>query len=569
MADITLNIAAGRITPIEEDVARGESLSVAWEGLAAWHDSLAIESGFVSVTQFDALDRVIKRETLTDYSSGFSFGLEPGTAVIEFDLKGRSSFVGGGGLHELSSTFPVKVGGAGSGGSAEPQTWREFRAAVRNGSITDYLDAGDSTNVSESGVITASVDGDNLSNISVVRDTFLNKVGTDNATYQFDYNGTNWELEGSAVTLQDYGITITGTPAQDDTATVRYAASNAVYDCEGVDEEVPVNPAHTHELSLIRRDVVGLIAFDPPQYLFAVTEEACTAFGWPSTGMPAGTYNIMLDHAAYNSSTTEDTTVQFTTTQIVPVGGGIRHTQIGAYRETYAKATMLAGTFITYRADRITTLETGLATTEGSAGTSLGTTTANNPTYLSGDYINFSQRQMYGSSRWKTSFIRQMLNSEDASVTFVPGTIWSRPVASSVEGFRHVIDPELNAVLGPVRKRYARNIADGYGYDDCEDYVTLATMLDVFGQQNNSISEGPVNASGQVTRTVAKSLWKNILTTNADRIKVDSTSTARYWWLSSTNPSNASLERRVDSSGALNNDSANNSGGVVPVLHII
>lgn len=40
---------------------------------------------------------------------------------------------------------------------------------------------------------------------------------------------------------------------------------------------------------------------------------------------------------------------------------------------------------------------------------------------------------------------------------------------------------------------------------------------------------------------------------------------ARYWWLGSTNPSNVN-ERNVNTSGALNNNNANNTNGVVPRL---
>ena len=281
--------------------------------------------------------------------------------------------------------------------------------------------------------------------------------------------------------------------------------------------------------------VYSLLNFDPAMYLFAVTAEACTAFGWPSTGMPAGTYNITLNHGAYNNSTSEDDTYEFTTTQIVPVGGGIRHTTMGQYRSGgYAKTSVTGGTFTTYAADTYTTIETGLACTIGSSGTNLGTATAQDPSYKSGSYINFTQYQFYGCNRWSVSYIRQLLNSFDAVLSWKPGTIWSRNLNITPEGFLHAVDPELVAVLGKVRKRYAMSVHWGYGYEDIEDYVTLATMLDVFGNLNNSIAEGPVTADGTVTRTTATSLWKD--STAAERIKYDSGNTARYWWLGSCDP---------------------------------
>lgn len=349
--------------------------------------------------------------------------------------------------------------------------------------------------------------------------------------------------------------------------------TSADFEVEGIDEECPANASAEHVLSIVRKDVLEQLPFDPAQFLFAVTEEACDAFEWPKTGadagMPVGTYNITLLHGAYDGGTGEDGTYEFTTTKIVPIGGGIRHTKMGESHTTYAKSVITGGTFTTYKADRITTLESGLVTTEGSTGTDLGTATCKDPQYKSGDYINFTQRQMYGSNRWKTSFLRQVLNSKEEVVQFVPGTIWSRPHSSSVEGFLHMISDEIVSVLGKVKKRYALPIADGYGYEDLEDMVTLVTMLDLGSGKNNSIAEGPVDASGTVTRETAKSLWKNVRTANADRIKRDSTATARHWWLSSTIPSNAFNVRFVSSSGALYYNIAYGSFGVVPVLHII
>ncbi len=127
-------------------------------------------------------------------------------------------------------------------------------------------------------------------------------------------------------------------------------------------------------------------------------------------------------------------------------------------------------------------------------------------------------------------------------------------------------------MLTKVRKRYALNPADNAGvaggYEDVEDYVTLDTMMDVFGGQNGSVYEGPVNSNGEVVRTVPMSLWKDVNTDNQSRIKYDENNTARYWWLGSMSPSSCSFARYVNTSGALSNVYANSSYGVVPRLHI-
>lgn len=336
------------------------------------------------------------------------------------------------------------------------------------------------------------------------------------------------------------------------------------WDVQGIDEDEPVDPARSHVLSVQARKILTTCVFDPPQYLYAVTEEA-----WPD-GLPAGTYHIVLDHGAFNGGVAEDGSYQFTTAETVPVGGGIRHTYIGSAQSGasgYAKGNVLAGTFRTYAADGTTVIESGLATAEGGGGVSLGAATACDPQYRSGSCVNYTQRQMYGSNRWSTSFIRQWLNSDEEVMAFVPATIWSRPPGSAYEGFLHKLDPELRAVLGKVRKRYALSVTDGYGYEDVEDFVTLNTLLDCGGGKNNNIFEGAVDANGTVTRAAAYSLWKT-RTANADRIKYNGSSAA-IWWLGSVLPSSANSERYVGSSGSLYYSDANTSRGVAPSLYII
>jgi len=458
--------------------------------------------------------------------------------------------------NEILSRIADKLGAYES-----PATWAAIQAKVRAGTIGQYVRPGDQMAVEAAETLSVSVSGTGVTAATVNKDTFLAIAGTHHRDYEFTYDGAMWHYLGETVTLSDYGITPTGTPAEGDVIDVHRTATTYNYDVEGIDEECPAKPGLTHALSLIMHPVLSQLNFDPPSFLYAVT-----AAKWPS-GMPAGTYTITLNHGAYNGGTAQDGTYAFTTTQTIPVGGGIRHSAIGAYQSgSYTKTQITNGTFTTYDSDKTTTIETGLATTESDTGTSLGTTTACDPQYKSdADYLNFTQRNAYGSNRWSTSWLRQWLNSDEASFTWTPATIWSRPGSGVTEGFLHTLDPELRAVLGKIRKRYALSIADGYGYEDVEDFVTLDTMLDVGFGANNSISEGPVRG-GEVTRTTAMSLWQGA--TNADRIKYQGT-TARLWWLGSAYPSYAYSERVVSTSGALVDNGAYGSNGVVPRLQII
>lgn len=70
---------------------------------------------------------------------------------------------------------------------------------------------------------TVSVTG-NITDAAVVAATFETQI-TASGSYVFEYDGTDWHLGETTVTLADYGITVTGTPADGDTVTVVYTAS--------------------------------------------------------------------------------------------------------------------------------------------------------------------------------------------------------------------------------------------------------------------------------------------------------------------------------------------------------
>lgn len=57
-------------------------------------------------------------------------------------------------------------------------------------------------------------------------ETLLNTTGD----YVFTFDGTDWTYNGSAVTLADYGISVTGTPNENDTVTVSYVEADWKYD---------------------------------------------------------------------------------------------------------------------------------------------------------------------------------------------------------------------------------------------------------------------------------------------------------------------------------------------------
>lgn len=77
---------------------------------------------------------------------------------------------------------------------------------------------------------TAAVSGTGITAAAVVAATFSTAVSDASGTYVFEYNGTSskWYLGETEATLNTYGITPTGTPANGDKITVTFTAAATV-----------------------------------------------------------------------------------------------------------------------------------------------------------------------------------------------------------------------------------------------------------------------------------------------------------------------------------------------------
>lgn len=61
---------------------------------------------------------------------------------------------------------------------------------------------------------------------SVNASTFAGAVNNINGTYNFNFNGSDWLFNNNSVDLTDYGITVTGTPVNNDKISVLFATGN-------------------------------------------------------------------------------------------------------------------------------------------------------------------------------------------------------------------------------------------------------------------------------------------------------------------------------------------------------
>lgn len=343
------------------------------------------------------------------------------------------------------------------------------------------------------------------------------------------------------------------------------------FDVLDFDKHTPKNSKLTHSLPLGLHNVFtyGTMPFSVSQLMY-----------YTENGLPAGKYKFTLDHAVYGGGTQYDGTYMFTLTQAIPADGGFRHTNpIGGWKNSYAQSDVLGNYITTYGArpqrtevEKNVTVSVWDGTT---ACTDLGTFTARSLSYhteedsTNGGKRNFTERQAYGSNRWRDSVYRQWLNSDAEAVGssdnttvsnwWKPATVFDRvPNGAKWAGFLNGLDPEFVAVLGEVEVKTALCDCDrvnGATYDITYDKVWLQSQTEIFGSNNNGIAEGSQLA-----------YW--VGATDADRIKYENT-TARYWWLRSPNSTYAYYVRCVYPSGVLNYISANYARGVVPACCII
>ena len=459
---------------------------------------------------------------------------------------------------------------ASNSGGIEIKAWSDVQALVRQNLHSKAFAVADQFQSERATSVSAGIgNSTGITAVSVDETALVEKLGSNlNGTFVLTYDGNVWLNQiGASVNLKNWGITVTGTPAKDDEIVINVTATTLTFDVLDFDKHKPKNNALAHTIDLCLHDVFayGTIPFSAPQLMYYTDVE-----------LPAGKYKFTLDHAAYNNGTAYDGTYMFTTTQPIPATGGFRHTNpIGGWKEKYAQSDVLGNYITTYGASPArTTVEKGLTVSVWDGSTDcfdLGTFTSQKLDYHTNDgKHNFTERQAYGSNRWRDSVYRQWLNSDAAAVPssdtttisnwWTPQNVFDMiPGGAKLAGFLHGLDPTLVKAMGEVEIKTALHACDRVGdatYDITYDKVFLLSRKNVFGADEYSgISEGEL-------------LEYFNGATNADRIKYQN-GTARYWWLRTPGSGFANSVRGVFTSGALSNYYAYGADGVVPACCII
>lgn len=227
-------------------------------------------------------------------------------------------------------------------GGVKPTSFADFKQLVKSGNADKIYDVGDIITCEKETSITISKgDSTGVTGATINPETFLAAMGgTHGGVYEATFDGAVWKKEdGTPIDLATYGIAITGAPASGDHLVITETTTKLTWQILGFDEEDGLPAGKEHSVTLGLADI----------FIKAFQFDAAEALYFCETALPAGTYNVTLDHGAYDGGVAQDGTYQFTTTQEIPAGGGISHSTIGVYNGSgYTKPGIIAGKFTTY-----------------------------------------------------------------------------------------------------------------------------------------------------------------------------------------------------------------------------
>lgn len=198
------------------------------------------------------------------------------------------------------------------------------------------------------------------------------------------------------------------------------------------------------------------IPFDPPEAIFE-----------SDSALAAGTYNFTVANDSWGGNNGK--TIQFTLPSALPAGYQIRKS--AAY-----DALITSGTLDVYESGASLTKLYSMTPSEGSSGTSLGTTNG------SGD-LNHWHRVALGYNRWKYSFLRQWLNSDgDKGEYWEAQNKWDviPAQANNYDGFMKGLTDTLKAHIRPCKVVTIANNIDSNAEDVTYDKIFLPSLEQLY-----------------------------------------------------------------------------------------
>ena len=276
-------------------------------------------------------------------------------------------------------------------------------------------------------------------------------------------------------------------------------------------------------------------------------------------GLSAGTYNFDFANA-WGNNVKPGINYQFTLTKPVEKGGRLAGCY-GAPDQAPSNWKVYS-----YGANGITLNET-VDVTVGSGGTNLGTIKQDS---RSGN-LNSVQEMAYGWNRWKTSALRQYLNSnKPKGQWWTPQDQWDicPDQLASKDGFLCGMPEEMLNCLKKVKVVTYANIVNDEGAEDITyDYVTLPSLSQMFIEPQKN-GEGDVHTywkrrSGRTTPCKWYTNYPNMV-----EYSIANKTSPQYVRLRSSHLGSACYTWDVNTSGGVDYGNASNAYSFAPLVCI-
>lgn len=354
------------------------------------------------------------------------------------------------------------------------------------------------------------------------------------------------------------------TKSQTDWSTVRYLVKNRtaqnIYDfgdqfidvwkdtVNTKDYEFSWQVNHFEDVTLESGETIpGMFLQMHYAHPFGVQFSQARAFYKCPDGLQAGTYHLKLGQD-WGTYAKKDTYWQFTLTQSVPANG-----KLAGFIQMPDVATS-NWKVISYQPNGIDKIET-VSVSSGQGGTDLGTMAY---TTRSGN-MNSMQETAYGWNRWKTSALRQYLNSDKKK-----GEWWTAQdewdiapdQLSKYDGFLCGMPQEMLDVMKTVKvSTYTNTVQDGGEEDVTYDKVFLPSLKEIHCapqvEGEGSIHEYWKRKSGSLTPLAQYGMYPQMIT-----YAVENHLSAQNVRLRSAHRGSALSTWSVNSSGNVGNNGA-------------
>lgn len=328
---------------------------------------------------------------------------------------------------------------------------------------------------------------------------------------------------------------------------------------EQKDYEMPWRVNHFETGELIDGTIISFMWLQAHYTLPFGVQFSKRAFLACTEGLEAGTYHFDFAEK-WGSHVAPGITYQFTLTKAVEKGGRLA----GCYGAPDKNPSNWK--VYSYGKDGITLNET-VNVTVGSDGTNLGTLQANR---RNGN-LNSFQEMAYGNNRWKTSAIRQFLNSKQPKGKWwVPQDGWDicPEQLATKDGFLCGMPEEMLAVLKPIKVVTYANTTNYGGVEDVTyDLVTLPSLEQMFiTPQVNG--EGKTHDYWRLRSGEAKPLTRYKTYPNIISFSIANKSSAQNVYLRSAYRSNAYDMWYVGASGYVGSNDTIHSFAFSPLVSI-